>query len=372
MGFGKKIARSARWEEDKDLLAKIHPAALKIWKEYRLSRKVKILFSDRMIGDDGDLTSTRDYNSYVRQMDEIAKLKYDDTAPHIQSGRVGDIGCSVGSWIKLACEDTMFRECDFYGIEVSRHLYDICLQRKHNGEFGSPYVFFSKKNAVMDLVFDESSMNTIHSSSLTHEIVSYGSLGDLVKFITNRHKELIPHGVWINRDVIGPENKEEIVLLKLSKQDGRNDDYDQEITDRIKLAEYLRGLSTLGRFFRFAKDFRRGENYRLNYEIQKRGDNDFVKIRIQDACEFMPKKDYVDNWQSEMHETFCFWSFSDWLKELKKAGFVVKPESKPYLNPWIAENRYRGKVELFKESSGKLEALSFPVTNVLLISEKAL
>ncbi|MEI8012513.1 MAG: transferase, partial [Candidatus Omnitrophota bacterium] len=239
-----RIARSADWEKDQVLAAKIHPASASIWQEYRLGQKAKMLFSDRMIGDDGDITSTRDYNSYVRQMDEIAGLKYEDTASFIQSGRVGDIGCSAGSWIKLACQDVRFRESDFYGIEVARHLYDLCLQRKHNGDFNSPFVFFSKKNAVMDLVFDEGSMNTIHTSSLTHEIVSYGSQADLLQFISNRYRELVPGGVWINRDVVGPEEKDSMVLMRLCKNDGRSDNYEQAIEDRSELATYLKGLST--------------------------------------------------------------------------------------------------------------------------------
>ena len=63
-------------------------------------------------------------------MDEIAQLKYEETAQFIQPGRIGDIGCAVGSWIKLAANDKRFRESDFYGIEVSRHLCEICRQRK--------------------------------------------------------------------------------------------------------------------------------------------------------------------------------------------------------------------------------------------------
>lgn len=367
-----KIARNASWASDPSLAGRIHPASLHIWTEYRLGEKVSRLFSDRMIGDDGDITATRDYNSYVRQMDDIAKLKYEDTAPYIQSGRVGDIGCAAGSWIKLACHDPKFRESDFYGIEVARQLYDICLQRKHNGEFHSPYVFFSQKNAVTGLAFDPSSMNTIHTSSLTHEIVSYGSLDELVRFIANRHKELVPHGVWINRDVVGPENKDDTVLMKLNKTDGRQEDYAREIGDRGLLADYLRGLSTYGRFLRFARDFRKVEHGRLSYEIRNVQGEDYISLRLQDACEFISKKDYVDNWQSEMHEVFCFWSYSDWIHALEKAGFRVKNGSRAYVNSWLVQNRYQGKVELFKDGPAGPETIPFPETNVLLIAEKEL
>lgn len=207
-----QTAQSKNWKSQKELIDKIHRASLRIWEQYGLAEKVKILFSDKIVGDDGDITSTRDYNSYVRQMDEIAELKYRDTVLHIQPGRIGDIGCAVGSWLKMVSADPKFRESDLYGIEAARHLYDVCVQRKHNNEFHNPFVFFSQKNAVMDVVFEKDSMNTIHTSSLTHEIESYGGREDLLRFIRNRFLELKPGGVWVNRDVAGPEDKGKMVF----------------------------------------------------------------------------------------------------------------------------------------------------------------
>ena len=77
-----------------------------------------------------------------------------------------------------------------------------------------------------------------------------------------------------------------------------------------------------------------------------------------------------DNWQSEMHETFCFWSFAEWRAAVEAAGFVVHPASHAYTNPWIVENRYRGKVGLFLWSGGSREPLAFPVTNMVLVAAK--
>ena len=358
------------WRKDRHVLEKIHPASYRVWVRYNLGDKLKILFKDKIIGDDGDITCTRDYNSYVRQMDEIAELKYKDTASYIKSGRIGDIGCAVGSWIRLACHDEKFRESDFYGIEVARHLFDICQQRKFNGDFENPFVFFAQKNAVTGLVFETGSMNTIHTSSLTHEIESYGSHEDLMKFIQNRWQELVTGGVWINRDVTGPEDKEDIVYMKLTKEDGRNDNFDKLYDNREELEKYLSGLSTFVKFLRFAKDFRYKEGYRMDYTIVTMDNVDYIKLKLKDACEFMSKKDYIDNWQSEMHETFCFWSFNDWKYNLEKAGFKLLPHSKAYANSWIVEERYKNKVELYKFKNCKLIKQEYPVTNVFLVAEK--
>jgi hypothetical protein len=363
------IASNPTWQTDQSVVNSIHSSSLDIWTKYRLGTKVQMLFRDKMISDDGDITTTRDYNTYVRQMDEIAVLKYRETAPHILSGRIGDIGCAVGSWIKLACSDNRLRESDFYGIEVARHLFDICQQRKHNGEFKNPFVFFSQRNAVTGLVFDKNSMNTIHTSSLTHEIESYGSRADLLSFIKNRFEELAPGGVWINRDVVGPQNKNEIVLMKLNQTDGRNDDFEKTFTTREELARYLTGLSTYSRFLRFVQDFRKQEGYQLKFEKIELNGSPYFKLELKDACEFMSRKDYTDNWQSEMHETFCFWDFDEWTAHLKEVGFSISEKSNAYTNEWIVKNRLEGRVELFKDSS-PLERIAFPVTNMIVMAVK--
>jgi hypothetical protein len=365
------IARCTDWQTDAFVKQHMHTSAYNVWTKYKRGEKVQMLFRDAMISSDGDLTETRDYNVYVRQMDDIAEMKYHDTAHFIQPGRIGDIGCAVGSWIKLACKDERLRESDFYGIEVSRYLYVLCQQRKENGEFVNPFVFFSQKNAVTGLVFDPNSMNTIHTSSLTHEIESYGSRNDLLAFIRNRYEELAPGGVWVNRDVVGPDNKTQSIILWLNDTDGSNDDPYKEFNDKHDLAQYLSGLSTRARFLRFARDFRHKEGYVLNHSVTTINNKNYIVISLQDAMEYLSRKDYTDNWQSEMHETFCFWDFTEWKDHLQQAGFTIHPSSKAFTNDWIVNNRWKGKAELFTLENGTLVPFNYPVTTMFLIGVKA-
>lgn len=367
--FVERICSSENWMNDADIVDGIHFSSLKLWNTYNLDKKVRSILQDPIIGDDGDITESRDYNTYVRQMDDIAELKFNDTLPFIKSGNIGDIGCAVGSWIKLACDNGNFMESDFYGIEVARQLFDICQQRKHNGEFNSPAVFFAMKNAVTSLVFEKESMNTIHTSSLTHEIESYGSHQDLLDFIKNRFDELKPGGVWINRDVIGPEDGNKTIYMSLNTTDGDNEEPLRPVTDAEELKVHLEGLSTYGRFLRFADDFRRSEGYQLEYSIRDQDGKKVAALKYKDAADFILTKDYTDNWQSEMHETFCFWSFSDWKHALESVGFKLKSESKAYQNPWILENRWIGKVELFQDQALSAKQ-NFPPTNMLMVAEK--
>ncbi len=366
-----QFAKSGQWQNNAYIRQHMHPSSYNVWRKYNRGEKVQMLFRDHMISSDGDLTETRDYNVYVRQMDDIAEMKYHDTAPFIQAGRIGDIGCAVGSWIKLACKDERLRESDFYGIEVSRYLYVLCQQRKENGEFVNPFVFFSQKNAVTGLVFEPNSMNTIHTSSLTHEIESYGSRADLLQFIQNRYEELAPGGVWINRDVVGPENKEQTIYLWLNDSDGHNGDPYKTFDDKQEFSQYLMGLSTYARFLRFAKNFRHTEGYVLHYSTTIINNKSYIIISLRDAMEFLSRKDYTDNWQSEMHETFCFWDFSEWKNNLQNAGFTIHSNSKAFTNEWIVNNRWKGKAELFTLQHDQLTPLDYPVTTMFLIGVKA-
>jgi len=365
-----QIGQDEGWKENQDVLSQVHNSGVSLWQTYKLGQKVNQILSDPIIGEDGDITESRDYNSYVRQMDEIADIKFADTQPFIQVGNVGDIGCAVGSWIKLASEDKRLAECDFYGIEVARQLYNICKQRKENGDYNNANVFFAQKNAVTDLVFRPESMHTIHCSSLTHEVHSYGSMQDLITFIQNRYDELANAGVWINRDVVGPEDGDDVVLLWLNEHDGNNDNIYQEFEDQKQLGDHLSQLSSWARFLRFSKDFRQEEHEEVAYNIVELKGRRFVELKRRDACEFMLTKDYVYNWYSEMHERFCFWSYTDWQAALQTVGFHILPGSGAYTNPWIAQNRFKGKVRMYQFIDDQLEPEPDPPTNILIVGQK--
>ena len=91
---------------------------------------------------------------------------------------------------------------------------------------------------------------------------------------------------------------------------------------------------------------------------------------MQDATEFLSKKDYTDNWYSEMHEKFSFYSFDDWTEALMKHDFKVTTDSHDFANPWILENRFEGKVEFFRKTGDSLEKMEYPVTNMVMVVEK--
>jgi hypothetical protein len=146
---------------------------------------------------------------------------------------------------------------------------------------------------------------------------------------------------------------------------------------------WVAGLSTHARFRLFAHDFladRRARDPGLNpvaFEPVVLGDGrrGFRTTR-RAAAEFLSKKDYADNWSSEMHEEFCFWSHARWREVLVESGFRVIDDaggrggSRVYLNPWIAEHRYVGHAALWTPDGAR--ALPYPPTNHVLVAEKPL
>ena len=360
------------WRTNEVFLTRVARASRRLYLKYNDGDLIRELYRQPALTDDGDLTETRDYNVYARSFDEGAERKYALVRDLVVPGKIVDIGCCTGSLLRQLTLDPRWRSCHFYGVEVTLKLFAECLHRKEQGYFADDRVFFYQRNAAAGPIFPPASIQTFLTFSLTHELESYQGRPTLERFIGLMFEQLAPGGRWINVDVVGPENMDEMVLLRLNRNDGRNDDYDREFTrqERSEARQYLGGLSTFGRMMRFARDFRRQEGYRTPSECTTVGGETLVRLRMQDACEFLSKMDYLDNWQSEMHETFCYWSFADWRPAVERQGFAVHPSSRAFTNPWIVENRYRGRVELFRQTGGDLTSLPYPVTNMVLTAEK--
>lgn len=359
------------WAGSPLFLGRVSRASRRLLLRYGYDRHIVDLHRRPVGTSDGDLTATRDYNVYVRAFDEGAERKAALIRDHVRPGRIVDVGCCTGSLIQQLTRDGRLRESDFYGIELARPLYEECLHRKRQGAFGSDHVFFYQANVAESRLFPPGSVDTFTTFSLTHELESYQGREYLERFIALLAEQLTVGGRWLNVDVVGPEGGDEPVLLWLNAEDGGPERVPEcDPGDRQGFRRHLGGLSTRERFVRFAKDFRRGEGYHLPYEPARVDGLDCVELSLRDACEFLSKKDYLDNWQSEMHETFCFWSFSDWSAAVERAGLSVLPASNAFTNPWIVQHRFEGKARLYRRAAGGLAPLDWPVTNMLLAAEK--
>ena len=343
------VQAGERWrEESAEWRAYAASATVTLYLRYGLGDLIIETYRDSLLSDDADITETRDYNVYARGMDGMIDIKFKDIEPFVVEGKIVDVGCSTGSLVQLLAK--RFEQSDIIGIEAVRKFYEYCTAQ----EYASPFVFFYRRN-VTDQHFKEGTINTFIYSSVLHEVYSYIGEAALHDVIRKSYLQLASGGRIVIRDVVGPEDPKSEVYVALNKDDGKAEG---------DIAE----LSTHAKFFRFAKDFKPRP---ISFREEHLDGADYVVTSIQDAYEFMSKMTYVDNWESEMHEEFGYYSYPRWTEELAKAGFRIVEGSRPFQNPYIIEKRYRGNITLFKKEGDALRPIDFPPTNMVLVGEKA-
>ncbi|MDB6110230.1 MAG: Methyltransferase type 12 [Pedosphaera sp.] len=329
------------------------------------------LYQDPLTNQEGSLTATRNYSSYARGMNEIIRLKYLDIQSSIRPGRIVDEGCADGALLAEISRD--FPDSDLFGIDLSSEFAGRFHERQRAGEFGGAYVHFFHRN-LFDRIFESNSIDTTLCNSTLHEIWSYGEKEKSVRnYLAEKFLQLRVGGRLIIRDVVGPEDGDLEVLLWCSDTDGKNLTPDQLEGYAGRDAAWLSLISTRSRLLLFAKDFLGGHGAFFLKEHLLHGRTVF-RLTLRQAAEFLSKKDYTDNWSSEMNEEFCFWDFSKWKKVLAEVGFQVfenpnQPSegSRVYTNSWIVEHRLAGHVGL-KDLNGN--NLPWPPTNMVLVAEK--
>lgn len=334
-------------------------------------QRIARLYQDPLTNQEGSLTAARNYSSYARGMNEIIRIKYLDIQKAIRSGRIVDEGCADGALLAEISRD--FPDSDLFGIDLSSEFASRFLERQRAGEFGGAYVHFFHRN-LFDRVFEAESIDTTICNSTLHEIWSYGDGEKSVRgYLSEKLHQLRPGGRLLIRDVVGPDDGEREVLLWCSDKDGQNLMPAEVIQYKDRSTEWLHTLSTCSRFFLFARDFLGGQGG-FFFKEELHNNRLCFRLTLQQAAEFLSKKDYTDNWSSEMNEEFCFWNFSKWKQVLAEIGFQIieNPNneaegSRVYTNPWIVEHRHAGHVEVM-DLQGQI--LPWPPTNMVLIAER--
>ena len=371
IGSGRDDWRSGPLVESQ--LANSHRALFDDFPE--VPRKIVRIYQDPLTNQEGSLTDTRNYTTYARAMSGIIRLKYLDIREAIRPGRIADEGCADGALLAEISRD--FPDSDLYGIDLSAEFAGRFHERQRAGEFAGAYVHFFHRN-LLDRIFEPSSIDTTICNSTLHELWSYARQEDTVRgYLAEKFRQLRPGGRLIIRDVVGPENGDGKVFLHCQTADGISLSGEKWKVQTQRPPDWLQPLSTYSRFLVFANDFlpcRRPAGGAFAFKpIQQDGLPGFI-VSLRVAGEFLSRKDYIDNWQSELNEEFCFWSFPEWKRVLSETGFQVLENpshdgkaSRAFTNPWIIQNRYENHARLF---SLKGNPLPWPPTNMVLVGEK--
>lgn len=316
--------------------------------------QIRRLFHDPILTEQGDLTETRNYSTYTRDMAGAIDLKYQEIRPFLRPGKIVDEGCADGALLQRVARD--FPDSDLIGVDLSAEMLARARESQRAGVFGGAFVFFKQQNLmtpVSDAQADRA--DAVICNSTLHELWSYGAGDETVRaYLRGKRRQLRPGGCLVVRDVVGPDDKDRIILLECTADDGQAEGDD------------IAALSTFARFVRFRRDFRPGEAHPDAKAVTREGKTLF-RLPLGYAMEFVAKMDYADNWLSEMHEAFCFWSFADWTRELAATGLTLLPGSHAYVNEWRVEHSFQKRVRLYSADGAPLP---FPVTNMVLAAEK--
>ncbi|GAA2110000.1 hypothetical protein GCM10009841_31680 [Microlunatus panaciterrae] len=360
-------ARDPRWEQ----LA--HQASVDVLQRYGLVDHIARCVNDPVIGDDGGLTTTRDYHTYAESFEQASERKWAQIREFVRPGRILDIGCATGGLLERVDRDPRFHESDLLGVEVARHLMAECEHKVNQGRFRNPNVFFYQRNMLGDAVFPPRSIDTSITVAVTHEIWSYtrpetalSRRRAVQRFADNIAAHTAPGGVWINADVCGPDEPDRPVRLSLDDSDGANPaaTVDLQGWGQDRVAEHIRSLSTRAKFAQFRRDFERNAGVRI--EVAASGDA--LLLRLADAMDFLTRKDYADNWLSETREQFCGLSYPDWQHILASAGLRLGPGSRAWRNDWLIENRIAPVARISDPDGTRLD---WPVTHLLALGYPA-
>jgi len=211
---------------------------------------------------------------------------------------------------------------------------------------------------ISQMVFPANSLDGILDSSVLHHVTSFNNF-DVNRVLTtldNQVAQLKPGGVIIIRDFVIPDGPEQVFL-------------DLPLTDGAESGN-KRELSTAALFEVFAREWRSSVNPdgRVPFTVLDSSRAGFVRFQVtlRVAAEFVLRKDYRADWDTEVLEEYTYLSQAQFEAAFRARGLRVVT-SRPLWNPWIVRNRFEQKFYL---SDLNDQALPFPPTNYLIVGEK--
>jgi SAM-dependent methyltransferase len=300
-----------------------------------------------------DRGSSGDYARYLAGMDASMRQKVALTAAHLLcEGQVADMGTGSGGASYAFAQ--LYPRLSVIGVDVAETMVELARARHR-----LPNLRFVVGDAAA-LVFEPGSLDGILASSMLHHVTSFGGYDHDAarRALAVQVAQLKPHGVLVVRDFVDPGEHE--VLLDLPGDDGDDSDQPERCaTARLfeRFAREFRPLSTTPGFAltradgvgpALAPGFRR---YRTSAKL---------------AAEFILRKDYRADWDSEIKEEYTYFTQARFEAVLRELGLRVLT-STPIYNPWIVKHRYRDKLFLHALDGSALEA---PPTNYLIVGER--
>lgn len=295
------------------------------------------------------------YDRYLKSMDASMKQKVALTAAHLLcQGSIADMG--MGSATGSHALASLYPALQVIGVDVNQTMVERARERYKldnlsfiQGDIAKP-------------CFADQELDSIFNSSVLHHVTSFNdySHDQAAEALRVQVKQLKPDGVLIVRDFISPGQGP--VWLDLPTDDGDDSD-DPESCSSARLFE------------RFAKEFRKlSGTPGFDFEVLAPSDQcplregrKRYRVDHRMAAEFVLRKDYKADWDSEVLEEYTYFDQRQFEQHFARLGLRLLA-STPIWNPWIVTHRFRDQFELWTDDGQELE---FPPTNYLIVGERA-
>jgi SAM-dependent methyltransferase len=287
-----------------------------------------------------DRGSAAAYESYFAGMDSSMQQKVALTTAHFPvRGRIADMGSGSGrGTFDLA---SLYDALELVGVDVNPISVERAREKFQRANLS--YVV----GDISQMVFPANSLDGILDSSVLHHVTSFNNF-DVNRVLTtldNQVAQLKPGGVIIIRDFVIPDGPEQVFL-------------DLPVMDTAALFEV------------FARDWRSSVNPDgpVPFERLESPREGLVRFRVtlRAATEFVLRKDYRADWDTEVLEEYTYLSQAQFEAAFRARGLRVVT-SRPLWNPWIVQNRFEKKFYLTDLND---QPLPFPPTNYLIVGEK--
>lgn len=100
--------------------------------------------------------------------------------------------------------------------------------------------------------------------------------------------------------------------------------------------------------------------------VPKHPNTRLFRLSAKHATEFVLRKDYRRDWDTEILEEYTYFSQKEFESAFESNGLRIL-FSAPTYNPWIVRNRFRGQFQLYSEDGVKMDYLP---TNYIIVGQK--
>jgi SAM-dependent methyltransferase len=284
-------------------------------------------------------------------MDASMRQKVALTAAHLLcEGRIADMG--MGSGMGSHALAALYPALEVVGVDINDEMVRLARER-----FDLANLTFVVGD-IAEPVFENGSLDGIFDSSVLHHVTSFNGYDHdaAARCLAVQARELAEGGVLVVRDFLDPGPGE--VFLDVRADDGDEEDDEPRTACTARLFE------------RFAREFRSLSNAPgFDYEEVDGAPTGFRRFRLarRNAVEFVLRKDYREDWESEVKEEYTYFTQERFEEVFAELGLRVLA-STPIHNPWIVDNRFRDQIALRDAATGAV--LPYPPTNYVVVGER--